>query len=517
MSLRAYDIHDEANYLPDGPPPVTLTDELQIASPQATAPQPAPAQPARHAPLRRWARWTFVGDVFAVTLAATIAVAERFDWNSTAAEGTVSYRTVGMLAIIAWPALLGASGAYELRSSLFGVEELRRILRASVLLLAGAGIGHIAFRLTLSRGYFLVLLPLTVLCTALTRWGVRAVLSRGRDELRSHRVIAVGPAADIVQFCADLVRTRTRSEVEVVAFIADDLEPGDPVPAELAHLRRLPDRRAIGDLTAHDVTVDLLVRAGRPGPDEMWALGQRAHDLGVAVAIAPHRDDATSTMALSYTPLGSTPLLMVETPTLRTSSAVAKAVFDRTVALVLMIVGAPVFFGIAALIALRDGRPVFFRQERVGRYGKPFGCVKFRTMVCDAEDRLPELLDRNEACGPLFKLRDDPRVTKTGRFLRRHSLDELPQLWNVLVGDMSIVGPRPPIPSEVATYDTRTSRRLNVKPGITGLWQTQGRSNLPWDDGIYLDLMYIDHWSPLLDLVIMARTVRTVLCPDGAY
>jgi lipopolysaccharide/colanic/teichoic acid biosynthesis glycosyltransferase len=138
-------------------------------------------------------------------------------------------------------------------------------------------------------------------------------------------------------------------------------------------------------------------------------------------------------------------------------------------------------------------------------------------MARDAEARLGDLSERNEAAGPLFKMRDDPRVTRTGAFLRRYSLDELPQLVNVLTGTMSLVGPRPPLPSEVATYDERTARRLVVKPGLTGLWQIQGRSDLPWDEGVYLDVMYVDHWSPLLDLVILARTARAVLRPRGAY
>jgi lipopolysaccharide/colanic/teichoic acid biosynthesis glycosyltransferase len=138
-------------------------------------------------------------------------------------------------------------------------------------------------------------------------------------------------------------------------------------------------------------------------------------------------------------------------------------------------------------------------------------------MCSDAEAQLEGLRAQNEGDGPLFKLRDDPRVTRTGRWLRAHSIDELPQLWNVLKGEMSIVGPRPPLPNEVATYDERTARRLLVKPGLTGLWQVEGRSDLPWDDGVYLDLMYVDHWSPLLDFVIMVRTAKTVLRPRGAY
>ncbi len=496
----------------------TLTNEISTGTPgaDATPPSPRPA-PATKAPFRRWVRWTALTDTVAMGIAALTAMLIRFGWADVQLEA-VSYRTVGVVLTLAWPLVLGASGAYELRASLFGVEELRRLLRAAMVMLALAGVAHIVFRLNLSRSYFLILLPLAVLLTALGRAITKTGVNRKGRGLNMHRVVAVGPACDITKFCTDLERTRTRSQVELVAYVADDLAPQAPAPKGLQHLRRLPDRAAIHNLTDHDVTIDMLVRAGRPGPDEMWALGQRAHDLGVTVAIAPHRDDATHSVALSYVPLGSTPLLMVENPTLRPSSAMTKTVFDRVVAGFLLVVLSPVFLVITAVIALRDGRPVFFRQTRVGRRGEEFACLKFRTMGTDAEDRLADLRDANEKSdGPLFKIKDDPRVTATGRFLRKHSLDELPQLVNVLKGQMSIVGPRPPLPSEVEAYDVRTNRRLNVRPGITGLWQTQGRSDLPWDDGIYLDLMYIDHWSPLLDLVIMARTVRTIVRPDGAY
>lgn len=478
--------------------------------------RPGPPRARTKAPFRRWVRWTALADTLAMAVAALTAMLVRFGWTEVRFE-SLSYHSVGLAVTVAWPAILGIAGAYELRSSLFGVEELRRLLRGSMLLLALAGTVHIVFRLNLSRAYFLILLPLAVLLTAAGRALVKAALSRSSTGLNSHRVVAMGPARDIARFFADLQRTRTGNQVQVVAYVADDLEPHQDVPAVLRHLRRLPDRTSVNDLAGHDLNIDMLVRAGRPSPDEMWALGQRAHDLGVTVAIAPHRDDATHSVALSYVPLGSTPLLMVENPTLRPSSAIAKAGFDRVVAALMLVLLSPVFLIIAAVIAVRDGRPVFFRQTRVGRHGERFPCLKFRTMCHDAEERLAELRDANEADGPLFKVKVDPRVSPTGRFLRKHSLDELPQLVNVLRGEMSIVGPRPPLPSEVEAYDVRTNRRLNVKPGITGLWQTQGRSDLPWDDGIYLDLMYIDHWSPLLDLVIMARTLRAVIRHEGAY
>jgi lipopolysaccharide/colanic/teichoic acid biosynthesis glycosyltransferase len=161
--------------------------------------------------------------------------------------------------------------------------------------------------------------------------------------------------------------------------------------------------------------------------------------------------------------------------------------------------------------------PVIFRQTRVGRDGEEFVVHKFRTMHVDAEARLTELKRHNDASGPLFKMRSDPRVTPVGRWLRRFSLDELPQLWNVLKGEMSVVGPRPPLPREVEHYEDEARRRLLVKPGVTGLWQVSGRSDLSWDDSVRLDLYYVENWSPLLDLVILVRTLVAVVRGTGAY
>jgi lipopolysaccharide/colanic/teichoic acid biosynthesis glycosyltransferase len=183
----------------------------------------------------------------------------------------------------------------------------------------------------------------------------------------------------------------------------------------------------------------------------------------------------------------------------------------------MLVVLSPVLLALSALLLIRQGRPLLYSQERVGRHGTPFRCWKFRTMVEGAHDQLEALRHSNEAEVPLFKIRDDPRVTPVGRWVRKHSLDELPQLFNVLGGSMSIVGPRPPLPTEAASYNEREARRLLVKPGLTGLWQVEGRSDLPWDDGVYLDLLYVERWSPLLDLLIILRTIRAVVRPSGAY
>jgi exopolysaccharide biosynthesis polyprenyl glycosylphosphotransferase len=211
------------------------------------------------------------------------------------------------------------------------------------------------------------------------------------------------------------------------------------------------------------------------------------------------------------------PLLHVEHPRLAGGARVLKEVFDRLVAALLLVVTAPLMAGLAAITKWRSPGPVLFRQVRVGKDGREFVMYKFRTMHTDAESRLADIRHLNEYDGVMFKMRRDPRVTPAGRWLRRFSLDELPQVINVLRGQMSLVGPRPPLPEEVARYHDDVRRRLAVKPGLTGLWQVSGRSDLSWEEAVRLDLRYVENWSFSLDLVILLRTLTAVCRASGAY
>ena len=193
-----------------------------------------------------------------------------------------------------------------------------------------------------------------------------------------------------------------------------------------------------------------------------------------------------------------------------------KVAADRVLSLVLLALLLVPMLLVALAVRLDSTGPAIFRQTRVGRHGREFTIYKFRSMTVDAEDRLATLRGRNEGAGPLFKMRSDPRVTRVGRLIRRTSIDELPQLWNVVRGEMSLVGPRPALPGEVARYDGRVARRLLVRPGMTGAWQVSGRSRLGWDEAVDLDLDYVDGWSLWVDAVLLARTARAVVSGDGA-
>jgi exopolysaccharide biosynthesis polyprenyl glycosylphosphotransferase len=207
----------------------------------------------------------------------------------------------------------------------------------------------------------------------------------------------------------------------------------------------------------------------------------------------------------------------LERPELRGVRRLTKGVFDRSAAAFSLLLLAPFLLGIAVVVKATSPGPVLFRQERVGRHGRTFQMLKFRTMVDGAEGLLQTLAAENDGNGVLFKKKADPRVTRVGAVLRRYSLDELPQLINIVRGDMSLVGPRPPLPSEVDRYGFDMHRRFLVKPGLTGLWQISGRSDLSWDESVRIDIRYVENWSLVLDLMIMWRTVGAVLRGSGAY
>jgi exopolysaccharide biosynthesis polyprenyl glycosylphosphotransferase len=245
-----------------------------------------------------------------------------------------------------------------------------------------------------------------------------------------------------------------------------------------------------------------------------WALEPGRQHLIVAVNLTDVAGPRIHTR-----PVAGLPLVHVETPQYSTRQRVLKRAFDILASLLLLVALSPLLLALGALVRLSGPGPVFYRQERVGQGGTRFGMFKFRSMVDGADARLSELLSAQGRDGsPLFKIENDPRITPIGRILRRFSLDEIPQLFNVLVGQMSLVGPRPQREAEVAFYDDDARRRLIVRPGMSGLWQVSGRSTLPWQEAIRLDLFYVENWSLIGDIVILFRTVKAVFAPgDTAH
>jgi exopolysaccharide biosynthesis polyprenyl glycosylphosphotransferase len=420
-----------------------------------------------------------------------------------------------------WVGLMVALWATRARkSSIIGVglEEYRRVINATFLTYAALAIAALHFHAELARGYLAIAVPgaLALLVLGRTIW--RGHLQRLRRVGRCLTdAIVVGSRSDVVRAVSEL-RSNLAVGYRAVAVALTDAE--DRSSRELHEL--LSDLPTIDlDDLAHAVRSSsaraVMIAGDLPGGrDQIRDIGWMLEDLKTELILVSRLTDVAGPR-IQLRPVVGLPMVHVELPQYSGFTHGVKRAFDIVVAGVLLVLLSPVFAAVALAIRLEGGGPVLFRQTRVGVRGTWFTMLKFRSMVVNADERLSELKDQNEGDGVLFKMRNDPRVTRVGRFLRRSSLDELPQLLNVLGGSMSLVGPRPPLPAEVELYEDRVARRLLIKPGITGLWQVRGRSNLSWEESVKLDLYYVENWSIVGDLVILALTARAVLAREGAY
>ncbi|MFF2409410.1 exopolysaccharide biosynthesis polyprenyl glycosylphosphotransferase [Streptomyces sp. NPDC058092] len=350
---------------------------------------------------------------------------------------------------------------------------------------------------------------------SLTAWGVR----RLRRQRTVRRVLVVGEAPR-VERAVQLLGSRADHPYRVVAAIPVGTAPLEcevQVPGRLAPAPADDDASTVlGGAFAHDVDLALVVPGPQLSEERLRRLSWGLHDGGLPLSVLSELSGIAAGRIRPSAAAGLT-LLHVAPPLRRGPQMILKAVVDRIGAALGLLVLAPLLLLIGAAVRLGSNGPVFHRQIRHGQHNRPFTMWKFRTMVVGAESHKQQLITANENDGPMFKMRRDPRVTGIGRLLRRTSLDELPQLLNVLRGDMSLVGPRPPLPEEVSRYDERELRRLAVRPGLTGLWQVSGRSDLSWQETVSLDLWYVDNWSVATDMGLMARTLRAVTDGRGAY
>jgi exopolysaccharide biosynthesis polyprenyl glycosylphosphotransferase len=395
-----------------------------------------------------------------------------------------------------------------------GSEEFSRLARAVGASSVVLGMGGLALQVPSVRPWAFGLVPAMGLLSLVGRYALRRRLHAHRFEGRCvHLALAVGSPESI----SDLI-DRTRRERSNGWVVHGACTPGGGADG-VADILGVP---VVGDLDSVAETVRTggygVVAIGRaPGwtPRRLHQLAWDLEGLGADLVVDPGLMEVAGPR-LHVAPVDGLPLLRLTQPTLTGLSRVVKAVIDRIGAAVVLAMIVPLLLGIAVAVRL-DGGPVFFRQTRVGRHGRTFTMIKFRSMVPDAEALRRGLHADNDGDGPLFKIRADPRVTRVGAWLRRYSLDELPQLLNVLGGSMSLIGPRPPLPEEVATYDRTAKRKLRVRPGLTGLWQVSGRSDLSWEESVRLDLRYVENWSLALDALILWKTVGAVLRSDGAY
>ena len=413
-----------------------------------------------------------------------------------------------------WLLLICLQRGYEGRFLGTGTEEYRRVANAAVLLFLAAAIGSYELSWGISRAYALLLVLVTLVLSMIGRKFFRTRLYRLRSRgMGLQKVLVVGRADVVVSVIEKLDREPQHGLVAVGACVA-------PAGVQVSHVYGVPVVGEPGDiLEAVDATGAHVV-AVASSPDLSghalrrlsWALEEREVELVVAPGIVE-----VAGPRLSIRPVAGLSLLHLERPAIRGGKMVVKAAFDRIFGILLLLLTSPVLLSAALAVKFTSTGPVFFRQTRVGARGREFIMLKFRSMVVDAEHRRNDLTALDDGNGMLFKLKRDPRVTRVGRVLRRLSLDELPQLVNVVRGEMSLVGPRPPLPEEVARYSADAIRRLRVRPGLTGLWQVSGRSDLPWEESLQLDLRYVDNWSLMLDLAILWKTVRAVVQGAGAY
>ncbi|MFC7545774.1 sugar transferase [Plantactinospora sp. GCM10030261] len=491
----------------------------------ATVLSPVPAHPDLRTGLspdapqvrkRSYLRALVALDAAVIGLAVLVGWIGRF--RTTEPRGSdIPYVVIVPALLAVWLVSLKVIRCYDDRIVGYGADEYRRVTSGSLRLAGGIAIlGYIA-DVGVSRGFLGISFAVGTVGLVAGRFAARKFLhhARARGIGWSRRVLVVGDAAHILELVRTLRREPYAGYQVVGACVPDALLA--PVPQRLGDVPVIGSFRSVIE-AATGVGADTIAvtASGELTATRLRRLGWQLEGTGIDLVVAPTLTDVAGPR-IHTTPVAGLPLIHVEAPEFRGYRKIIKGFVDRALSLTALLFALPLFVAIALAIRIDSAGPVFFRQIRVGQGGEEFGVFKFRTMVVNADALLAELAARNETDGLMFKMRDDPRVTRVGRLLRRWSLDELPQLINVLIGQMSLVGPRPPLPSEVARYDGDVARRLLVKPGMTGLWQVSGRSDLPWEDGIRLDLFYVENWSLATDLTILWKTAGAVLGSKGAY
>jgi exopolysaccharide biosynthesis polyprenyl glycosylphosphotransferase len=470
---------------------------------------------ARSAWRRGYVRRAVLLDLASAAAAGGVAHALRFgEGDSRLTDTSTSPLLIVGLAVV-WVFSMLAARAYEERFLWVGPEEFRRVFFAAALLLATVGTVSWALKLEVARGFVVIALPLAMLLTLLQRVAHRSWLRRERRGGRFQQTaVLVGHPSSIADLHAKMSRD-TSHGYRVIGCCLPNI-PTD----RLGVFDGIPVLGTLDEVVTVVQRYEVDTVAVLPCPE---LDGSRLRSLGWDL----ERTDAELLLAPAVTevagprvrirPVCGLPLLHMERPEFSGFRRVLKSTFDRTMALLGVILLLPVLVLIALAVKVTSRGPVLYRHERIGRGGRPFHLLKFRSMTVGADKQFDSLLPHSDGNAVQFKMRADPRVTPIGRILRRYSLDELPQLFNVLGGSMSLVGPRPHVTREVEQYGFDMRRRLLVKPGITGLWQVSGRSNLSWDESVTIDVRYVENWSLTMDLGILARTLGAVIRGSGAY
>jgi len=504
---------------------VENTIEFNLRQFRAAGAAPAPVNSDRRRGSRRtwadrYARRLFVTDLLCLTgVAAGVHLFAPPIPTRISAEPThLPFLAATALLVVVWLLALDWSGSRDGTVTGHGPTEYKRVIQASLSVFGLAAIGSFLFDLNLPRSYVILMLPAGLAMLLASRYVWRRWLFRRRDDGEMMaKVVAVGDRHTVGELLADLDRAPRAGYLVVGVCVNPD--PAAPGAAELDGVPVLgvpTDVARIATEMGADAVAVTASAAFSPSAVRRlsWDLEGTATELILAPALTNIAGPRVHTQ-----PVAGLPLIHVDHPTYRGANRIVKRLFDLAGSLTLVALFSPLLLAVAVAIKVNSKGPVFFRQDRVGLNGETFRMIKFRSMGIDAESRLEALKAQQRDAGNqvLFKLKNDPRITKVGKFIRRYSIDELPQLFNVVTGDMSLVGPRPPLRSEVDLYGDDALRRLLVKPGMTGLWQVSGRSDLTWDDSVRLDVYYVENWSITGDLAILWRTARAVFGSSGAY
>ncbi|MFY1696816.1 sugar transferase [Solwaraspora sp. WMMA2101] len=496
--------------------------EIQPPAPPPTngVPRSAWARARRRA--SRWHRpytailllLDFVAAVLASYISISLFEKATSGFSDADKDATWFHTVTYLLLPLGWVVVLWATGAYDRRYLGLGTDEFKRVLRAGVTVAASVSFLAFATKTDLSRlsvaTALIGALALILLFRFLARYALHVL--RRRVGHAAHRMVLVGTLPEALEVFTAVTRSPAAGLIPVAIHLTDGYAAArgidTPVPVYAG-------RNVLA--LVREVGADTIAVCGSASsePGELRRLAWQLEGSGIDLIVAPQLTDIAGPR-VHIRPIEGLPLLHVEEPTLSGLGWLAKNLLDRVAAGLGLVALAPLFVAVAIAVRFSDRGPVFFRQPRVGHEGKVFQVWKFRTMYVDAEERLASLVDQNETDGMLFKIRNDPRVFPIGRFLRASSIDELPQLINVLRGEMSLVGPRP-LPADDGDFLGDVRRRLLVRPGMTGLWQVSGRSDLSWDEAVRLDLYYVDNWSLTYDLSILWRTIGVVLARKGAY
>ncbi len=413
-----------------------------------------------------------------------------------------------------WIAILAMAGAYSPTVFAAGQTEYRRVLLASTATAGTIGVACYLLRFPLSRGMFFLTFVVGVPLTLIGRYATRRAMHRLHERgVWLQQVLLVGGPAQVADVAQVLQRERWLGYSIVGAVVPAE----DRSESEIRGIPVLGSTERL-DALAHEWRPDIVLFAGGGvgSAVEMRRAAWGLESSGARIMLAPSLTDVASER-IQVRPAAGLPLMELDGPSSHTRSQLLKRGFDIVGGSLIIVLASPVLLATALAIKLHDRGPILYRQIRAGRDGLPFGCFKFRSMVVNADQLVANVQSHHHEGHVLFKAKDDPRITKPGKFIRRFSIDELPQLFNVVQGSMSLVGPRPPLPSEVARYTHDVHRRLAVRPGMTGLWQVSGRSDLSWEDTVRLDLYYVDNWSIVRDLAILGRTLHAVVSSRGAY